>query len=120
MSAYPSLSLAKVGRTVCVVWRERDMDEPVINCTYYPSDLDSELTDAELSGATVVSDSWPGVYSVKLSPHGYWVRCNLTNYGKTLPIKFEREPVPRPKSRCKLRWYRGEWQKETRRGYVAV
>lgn len=32
--------------------------------------------------------------------------------------RVERQPVPPPRTRCATRWYLGEWQKATRRGWV--
>lgn len=35
----------------------------------------------------------------------------LLDGGRTKPVKSELTPVPPPKTKCKVRWYYGEWQK---------
>jgi len=65
----------------------------------------------------------PGEYSFRTGgAWSSWVRCNLTNGGRTLPDHTEVIDLPAPKVRkgIEVRYRNGRWQKCLRTGWQTV
>ena len=51
---------------------------------------------------------------------GNYVEGALPQLGSTKAITQETFPIPCPKCRVETRYYNGQWQKTTRKGWVAI
>jgi len=60
-----------------------------------------------------------GQFSVYLG-NGNHLTATLVNGGSTLPVKTEVFPAPKPKCRVETRWQYGQWEKYTKKGWVAA
>jgi len=109
-----------VIRYEAVLW-----SEPTRQILYWPLSEDRSTGGAfRLEGHLLVTLDDHGGWGVAPEDRDFWVlknaRAVMLNGGKTEAVRVEREPISCPKVRAgvKTRWYEGEWQKLTKKGWV--
>ena len=125
--------LADVDGTLCIVCSMPMQNEPTIIDQYWPTTVRTwDLLQTYCDNPAYDRATWPTLldgFSCKQSyPGEYWIEdttshamrgvyLSLTNGGRTLPIKTEQRPFPRPKSRLPLEYRDGRWWKNTAAGW---
>ncbi len=112
------LSLAVEQGRLCVVSETTDYFQPELHRLYWPTNNGGDWT-AEALATAQVHRAAVGVYSCKVEGCGYRFDLVLTNGGRTLPIKADKEPLPAPKVRkgTETRYRNGQWEKYTAKGW---
>lgn len=117
--------LADVDGTLCVVSETADYDRPAIVANYFPTTARTYYLSRNFDvpidtiGTIPVRREFPGHYRATIN--GGSVAIVLTDGGRTLPVKTEERPAPRPpRIRSKLEWSGGHWHKETAKGWRRI
>ena len=126
--------LSDVDGTLCVVCSMPMDSEPIILDNHWPTVVKTlDLLRQYFYDEWQEKSNWPELltrFTVKQSlPGEYWVEpitrhsmqtgvyIGLTNGGRTLPVKTDRNPAPRPKTRLPIEWQGGRWFKNTANGW---
>lgn len=112
---------------LCVACEDTRYAEPVRTRSYYPV-MRASATEAQRDygplPAAVREYGAPelGIFVKSDAPAFFGngaFKFQLTDGGKTQPIRYVEDDVPAPKTRCPVRWRDGRWEKcLARRGWV--
>ena len=106
MNAIPTIE--KVDGQICVKDGFSDSFEPQMIYNHWP--IGNGIRYAEDHIGEELSRSGRYGYKLRLGPFDY-VNIDLIDHGETKSIKTTFEPVPKPKTRVKIRWHNGRWEK---------
>jgi len=109
-------TVVMMDKQLCIRWEDNKDYEPVKSVLYWPIGRVQGIAFTEdLIGKEAHSIDG-GAYKVRRAPYE-WVTVVLKDGGRTLPIKVEEFPIPKPKTKMETRYLHGRWQKLLKSGW---
>ena len=116
----PFETLAHRDGWLCVAYSDTEYSRPLLKTLYWPIARMSEAYAAEhYQLGAPVHHLGNGAYRTA----GSWadtIVFRLTDGASTKPIHTAHDEIPPPKTRLPVKWERGAWKKQTKRGWVPV